>query len=198
MPLALLLCFSLLRPVDEVGSISCGNFECYLCAFDDRDVVLHVSDWDIEGHGEAIGCHHIGDHVVHVLIGCVGMVFGELSHHKTSQRWQYARYAQLVHDTFYLIDRFGNIFDEEYAVAAQQVEPSVQHVGKDGEVASVKCATGYARAVVARVGGESYRVATPLQQVEESCVVLVVRPTAYCIGHRSVDGGYAVAHHQGV
>ena len=83
-------------------------------------------------------------------------------------------------------------------VTGKDVKCTVTLVGKDGKVASGKCATGYARAVVARVGGESYRVATPLQQVEESCVVLVVRPTAYCIGHRSVDGGYAVAHHQGV
>ena len=50
---------SRLGPVDEVALLADGDFEGDAGAFDDGDVVRHVSDRHVEGYGVVVRRHHI-------------------------------------------------------------------------------------------------------------------------------------------
>ena len=56
----------------------------YLCRFDERNIVVYVSNGYIVGHREVIAGHGIADHTLHVGMVGVGFIVGELADDKAA------------------------------------------------------------------------------------------------------------------
>ena len=100
--------------MENEGVVSFSTyFEGDGCSFDYGDIVVHMADGNIESDGNFESGECVANHGVHVLVGFVGGVFGELTHNQSGSAVEDSAHAELVEDSLNFVDGFLEVFKEE-------------------------------------------------------------------------------------